>query len=735
MLKFIGVILVAFCAQLAISQDLNNFSGLKCQGKIPKEFLISSTEKYQADFDENDNDNLDKKFFLSTRYFIDQLLLSGKVLFNEPVSNYVNEVAQYALKTQPDLLEKLQFYVLKSTEVNAFSTDQGIIFFTTGLLAQLDNEAQLAYILLHEVSHFTEKHVQDSYVERNEMIRGKNKYSRMGYDDRINEMSVYKKSNELDADSKGVDMYLETEYKVDEIISSFGVLLYSYLPFEDLSFDTLFFDTEYLKVPSFYFPDTINPITKEEDYDDSRSTHPNIKTRIDNSVEIINDRVSKGDKLFVVSESKFIEIRNLARFEGVQLKLYNRAYIEVIYDLYLLKKDFPENEFLDAAFVKAFYGLSKYKNGGNFSEIRTRLSKVEGESYRLHAAIQKLSKGQLNVMAYRYAYDLVKKYPDNDYYKKFEKDLKNELALNKDFNRKALKRSSYESFADSIQVILEDFDIEDSIRKVEASDLSKYQKIKLKKSLNALFDGAGDEVLSPLADFHYYALYDIVNEDRLIEALQEIAESSSDNNEYLTKIKQNESINIGLDSIIMVEPEYISYSTKGNFEIEKSERLIAEVNRYCAENYEKLDLHKEILSPREMSGLDVDKYNQIGVMNYYLQEKLSHDDIEMISASHQGVLQIKQYYNNNYVLFSQFSIDKYRKTPNILHIYGVLTVFPIPFVIYDLRLRTLINYNVLLIDIEDDDYLYRDQISLKARANKRNLDLMLFHCFKNINSK
>jgi predicted Zn-dependent protease len=115
---------------------------------------------------------LDKKFFESTRYAIDELLLSGQILFNEELSVYLNKVAKYTLSGEKELLNQLRFYVLKSTEVNAYSTDQGIIFFTTGLLAQLENEAQLAYIIAHEASHFILKHVREGYVEGKEIRSG-----------------------------------------------------------------------------------------------------------------------------------------------------------------------------------------------------------------------------------------------------------------------------------------------------------------------------------------------------------------------------------------------------------------------------------------------------------------------------------------------------------------------------------------------------------------------------------
>ena len=737
-MKYFSLIcLISLTLFNGISQDLQNFNGLKSEGQIPKGFLKSSTEKYKTDFELNNNEELKKDFFLSTRFFIDELLQSGKILFNESLSIYLNKVANYALASEPTLLSQLQFYVIKSNDVNAFSTDQGIIFFTTGLFAQLENEAQLAYIILHEVSHFTEKHVQDAYVERKDMIRGKSKYSRLGYEDRLNEMSVYNKSNELEADSKGIDMYLKTAYAVDEIVSSFGVLLYSYLPFEDIRFDSLYFDTEYMKIPGFFYSDTINPITKEEDYDDTKSTHPNIKTRIDNSIDIINDRESQGTLQFYISEADFYTVRNLARFEGVRLKLAHRDYVAAIYDIYLLQKEFENNQFLDAALVKAFYGLSKYKNSSRFSEVKSKLRKVEGESYTLHKMIYELSGAQLNVMAYRYAYDLTVKYPTVKLYKRYEAQLKESMATNKDIDFEKFANKPYAEVKDSVQEIIATFDVEDSIRKIEASDLSKYQKIKRKKELDNYGKIVENKENNSAEEFHYFALYDLVAEENLIADLNTIKKNNEKGNSSnnVTHFDHNASIHVGKDSIVIVDPYFSAYTSKGRKDLEKSEKIQEKINSLYMDEYPTLDLNREMISTKYMSLSEVDKYNQLGDLYLYVNELMAHDELKLINSSNDIVGDIGEVYGTNSFLFSRVDVNKYRKDINYLHVYGVLFVIPIPFVIYDLRLKTYIDFQVVLIDVEKDKMVYSDNVSAKAKGNKRNIDFLIFHVLKNINSK
>ncbi|MGZ3459481.1 MAG: M48 family metalloprotease [Archangium sp.] len=55
------------------------------------------------------------------------------------------------------------FGVLHSEGVNAVSGPGGYVFVSEGLLARLDNEAQLAGVLAHEIAHITGKHALNEY--------------------------------------------------------------------------------------------------------------------------------------------------------------------------------------------------------------------------------------------------------------------------------------------------------------------------------------------------------------------------------------------------------------------------------------------------------------------------------------------------------------------------------------------------------------------------------------------
>lgn len=64
--------------------------------------------------------------------------------------------AMAAISHRPDL--PYQFYIVDSPVVNAFAVPGGYVYFTRGILAHFNNEAEFAGVLGHEIGHITAKH-------------------------------------------------------------------------------------------------------------------------------------------------------------------------------------------------------------------------------------------------------------------------------------------------------------------------------------------------------------------------------------------------------------------------------------------------------------------------------------------------------------------------------------------------------------------------------------------------
>ncbi|NBQ12360.1 MAG: hypothetical protein EBU29_10035 [Gammaproteobacteria bacterium] len=73
-------------------------------------------------------------------------------VYSGALADYVAQVGQRMLRAAGQDPERYTFTVLDDPSINAFAVDGGYIFVARGLLAYLENEAQLAAVLGHEIA-------------------------------------------------------------------------------------------------------------------------------------------------------------------------------------------------------------------------------------------------------------------------------------------------------------------------------------------------------------------------------------------------------------------------------------------------------------------------------------------------------------------------------------------------------------------------------------------------------
>ena len=83
---------------------------------------------------------------------------SGVVYKDDNLEAYLNEVAKKILPPEIHGSIPLKIVAVKSHFLNAFTFPNGVVYIDTGLLARMDNEAQLATLLAHEMIHATNRH-------------------------------------------------------------------------------------------------------------------------------------------------------------------------------------------------------------------------------------------------------------------------------------------------------------------------------------------------------------------------------------------------------------------------------------------------------------------------------------------------------------------------------------------------------------------------------------------------
>ena len=77
---------------------------------------------------------------------------------SDPVVKYVRRLGQKLAANAPGEKWPYEFHVVNQKEINAFALPGGPVFVNLGTIQAADNEAQLAGVMAHEISHVVQRH-------------------------------------------------------------------------------------------------------------------------------------------------------------------------------------------------------------------------------------------------------------------------------------------------------------------------------------------------------------------------------------------------------------------------------------------------------------------------------------------------------------------------------------------------------------------------------------------------
>jgi len=168
----------------------------------------------------------------------------GLVLEDEATNAYLKRVGEVLLPRGLNLEHVLwKFRALRDPVPNAFALPNGSIYVTTGLLALMDNESQVAAVIAHEMTHVLRRHTylqnrsnRKKFLTMN-IISAVGAYAPGGVVGAVitivtavapfivlATMFGYSRDLEREADLKGIDMMIAAEYAPEEMVKMMKVL-------------------------------------------------------------------------------------------------------------------------------------------------------------------------------------------------------------------------------------------------------------------------------------------------------------------------------------------------------------------------------------------------------------------------------------------------------------------------------------------------------------------------------
>ncbi len=153
---------------------------------------------------------------------------------NEPLSKLLNEKAKEMGKISHRPNVNYQVKILDSPVVNAFAVPGGYIYFTRGILAQFNNEAELTGVLGHEMGHIAARHTASQHSKQqlgqliliggmlaSEKFREFGNYAMQGMQLLFLKFS---RDNESQSDQLGVEYSSKIGYDAHKMANFFHVL-------------------------------------------------------------------------------------------------------------------------------------------------------------------------------------------------------------------------------------------------------------------------------------------------------------------------------------------------------------------------------------------------------------------------------------------------------------------------------------------------------------------------------
>lgn len=751
-LRYSTLLCTAIALHLSLyAQDFDRYQRLRCEGTIPPILLGSTTAKYKKQLEqleksnEKDEQKAKEEFLLESSFYLDGLLRGGTVFFNDPVSEYLNNLKDFILRDDAALRDKIQIFTLKSTAVNAFATNQGVVLVTTGLLAHVRNEATLAMVLCHEFQHYLQEHGMKRHI----VVSKKKKQS----DYRDNEEALaletcrYSRDQEMEADTLGLKLFLKSGYSSSALDDCYDLLLYAPYHYDiNAVWDKSFFESANLKFPASFHLDTIAAINVDSTEDDELHTHPNVSKRRAAAKAVLAAQGAVEGPLFVLGEERFQSITTICRFEQSALMLQQKRYEGTIFNTFLLLREYPDSYFLRKTLVQALYGLSRHRNENEFNRVHLPPEYVEGGHQPLHHFFDLIEKPALNILALRYASQLCQKYPQDKNLAAIRADLLEDMHFyypDKVMLLEAVDApaeyypnlTGFDAVQPSVVLVKEEKDDEGNSEKVYENTYKprerKYSDNYYRHGLAEFLRDSASAALTAKAK---------KGAKELNERKKELEEELYGRAYNRAMRKQLKPKHLGIDKMLVVSPRYIILDeTKGRmFDMVGSEAGKQDFQKMIQSISKDLKLTTTFLDPDDLKASEVAKFNEISLLKEYLRGNSKSDVVAMVNVEQDAIDSLMKKYKTRYVSnMMMFDItSKFRYTGSTIS-YAVL-FFPIGIPYLAVRWmfpsHSVVVFN-FVVDTQENQLLMVEYRQIRGRATPTRVKAALYNTLFQFHSK
>lgn len=390
---------------------------------IPPEFYTSLKLKLERDNQNIAEPQSNVKTFIKTLHtqrfdYIVKTFNEDRLMGESALNQYLDIIFKNIIQSNPQIPQDASLFVYRSNSPNATSFGEGTIIVSLSLLSRLENDAQVAFVLSHELAHYYRDHTKNAI----------NRFARLNFDKELSkevksirnsqygrytrmkelmkglELSINKHSrtHEFEADSVGLTLFLNSRYadaiapvRTMEILDSIDrpvfrdqLDLKKYFDFKEYSFKEIW--GVYKKSDTWYF---------KPDNSDTAQTHPSCKRRglaLERQLQNFSNKETKPT-------SEFESIRLQARIDLIESSYHFKQYGKALFDAMVMTEEFSESAYLHGMIGKCLYQLYIHQKNHELGKVLELPDPRFPENYdRLLTFLHILRLTDLEKIAYYY---------------------------------------------------------------------------------------------------------------------------------------------------------------------------------------------------------------------------------------------------------------------------------------------------------------------------------------------
>lgn len=280
--------------------------------ELPKKFQITldmDSVNYYSNHKKEAKEKIYNSLDFISQFNEKEIFESGLIALNySSIELYLNKIVSKLIPNH--LIEKLDIHVYPSlgNDINAFALPSNTILFNTYNFIYLENEAEVAFILAHEIGHL----LNESNAEM-EWLKYMNSFD--FFSEKKRKYENASQGAEISADKKAADMLIASGYRNDAAISVQNLFQKINEKYKQLVY---YREGSYLK------------------------THPSSIVRLDSAKKWINNIEYNSHKNYLVDSLFFLKIKNKSRIHSIKNSFNNHDYItclELSIEGYLSEED------------------------------------------------------------------------------------------------------------------------------------------------------------------------------------------------------------------------------------------------------------------------------------------------------------------------------------------------------------------------------------------------------------